>query len=134
MNDDFEKRLQRQSLRKIPSDWREQILQAASSSQSSTLDPRPSFFSTLLWPHPKAWAGLAALWVVIAIAHFVANDTTVQVAKKYQPPTPESLVILQQQQRLLAELVGPPAPRDVDRPKSNTTRPRSERRTETAIA
>src|SRR5690349_7998505 len=113
MNDDFEKHLQRQPLRKIPSDWREQILQKAKSSPDSSFVIRHSFLSTLnaqlatvLWPHPKAWAGLAAVWLVIAAAQFATGDITIQVAKKYQPPTPESLVILQQQQRLLAELVG----------------------------
>jgi hypothetical protein len=139
--DDFEKRLQSQSLCKIPSEWRDEILQTAKSATYSpfairhwSLSTLHHRLSTILWPHPKAWAGLAAVWLVITIAYLAAGDTTTQVAKKSPPPTPESLVILQQQQRLLAELVGPPAPRNVDRPKSNATSPRSERRTETAIA
>jgi hypothetical protein len=67
--DDFEKRLQRQPLRKIPSEWRESILQEAKSAPHSSPVIRHSFLSTLnstlstiLWPNPKAWAGLAAVW------------------------------------------------------------------------
>lgn len=140
-SDDFEKRLQRQPLREIPPEWREKILQGAETPRHSSSVIRHSFLSTLnsklstvLWPHPKAWAGLAALWLVIAVVHFASSDSTVQVAKKAEPPSPETLVILQQQQRLLAELVGPAAPRDADRPKPNTMQPRSERRLETVCA
>jgi hypothetical protein len=139
--DDFEKRLQRQPLRQLPPEWREQILQAAKLPSHSSSVIRHSFLSTLnsklstvLWPHPKAWAGLAALWLLIAVAHFASGDSTVQIAKKPEPPSPETLVILQQQQRLLAELVGPISLGDADRPKPNALQPRSERRMETLCA
>jgi len=139
--DDFEKRLQRQPLREIPAEWREEILKGAQTPRHSSSVTRHSFLSTLnsklstvLWPHPKAWAGLAAAWVLIVAVHFASSDPSLQVAKKAQPPTPEVLVILQQQQRLLAELVGPTMPREADRPKPNTAQPRSERRMETVCA
>jgi hypothetical protein len=140
-SDDFEKRLQRLPLREIPAEWREEILQGAETPRHSAFVIRHSFLatlssklSTLLWPHPKAWAGLAAAWVLIVAAHFAFNDSSTQVAKKAEPPSPEVLVILQQQQRLLAELVGPTMPREADRPKRNTAQPRSERRMETLTA
>jgi hypothetical protein len=140
-SDDFEKRLQRQPLRQLPSEWREQILQSAEPPRHSSSVIRHSFFSTLnsklstvLWPHPKAWAGLAAAWVMIVAAHFASSDSSLKVARKAEPTSPEVLVILQQQQHLLAELIGSTMPREADRPKRNTAQPRSERRMETLCA
>src|ERR1035441_6307492 len=80
--EDFEKRLARQPLRQVPGEWREEILSAArqvslpehatrntqqlpaSRSLLSTINYQ---LSTLLWPHPTAWAGLAAVWLVILV-------------------------------------------------------------------
>jgi hypothetical protein len=139
--DDFEKRLQRQPLREIPSEWRAEIL------KNATPPPHASRFtihsvlstinhqlSTILWPHPKAWASLAALWVGIAVIQFAASDRAIHVTKKAESPSPEAIVILQQQTRLMAELVGRGSTGELDRPKSSAPQPRSERRTETSVA
>jgi hypothetical protein len=139
--DDFEKRLQRLPLREIPPEWREKILQGAETPRHSSSVIRHSFLSTInsklstvLWPHPKAWAGLAALWLVIAAADFASSDSPTQIAQKPAQPSAETLVLVQQQQRLLAELIGPALPKDADRPKHNAAQPRSERRMETRYA
>jgi hypothetical protein len=131
--DDFEKRLQSQPLRKIPSEWREQILQGAKPSRHSSFVIRHSFLSTLLWPHPKAWASLAATWVVIAVLQFAASDRPTQLTKKPESPSPETIVLFKQQTRLMAELVGESSSRDMDRPKPTGPQPRSERRSETSF-
>jgi hypothetical protein len=129
--DDFEKRLQSQPLRQIPSEWRRQILSEAQiATRNSKPETRNKFVSTLLWPHPKAWAGLAALWIAIAALQF-ANSDSASATKKTAPPSADTLVILQQQSRMMAELVGPMPPHEADRPKPRAL-PRSERRTETA--
>jgi hypothetical protein len=139
--DDFEKRLQRQPLRELPPEWRSQILKSAVPSRHSPPVACNSFLSTinhqlstLLWPHPKAWATLAALWVGIAVAQFAASDHAVHVTKRPQLPSREEIVLLQQQTRLMTELVGRTATGDLDRPKSSAPQPRSERRTETSFA
>ena len=139
--DEFEKRLQRVPLREIPSEWRGQILKGAVESRQVSFVTRPSFLSTLnhrlstlLWPHPKAWASLAALWMGIAVVQFAASDRAVYVTKKTESPSPEAIVLLQQQTRLMAELVGRASTVDLDRPKSIAPQPRSERRTETSFA
>ena len=133
--DDFEKRLQSQPLRQIPGEWRAKILEEAKSSRRSSLDTGHSWLSTLshqlstlLWPHPKAWAALAATWIVIAAMQLASSDRTQNIAKTAAPPSPETIVLLQQQNQLLAELFEPAAARDVDRPKHNLNQPRSERR------
>jgi hypothetical protein len=141
--DDFEKRLQRQPLREVPDEWREKILRGAQAAtrnskletrNSSWLSTLNSCLSTILWPHPKAWAALAASWILILTVQFTSNDRTNQVAKKSERPSPESVAVLQQQTRLFAELFGQSPPKDADRPKPNVSQPRSERRTNTVVA
>ena len=137
MNDDFEKRLQRQPLRQIPAEWREEILSVARAEQNirhSSFVIRHSWLSgirhkvsALLWPHPRAWAGLAAVWVVIFVLHFTSLDTTQMVASKSAPPSPELIAALKSQEKLLAELLNDNSDvRIVDREKIFLPRPRSE--------
>ena len=134
--DDFEQKLQRQPLRQIPGEWREEILAAATGRESrvesreqegrwpSTLVSR---LSSLLWPHPAAWAGLAAVWILIFAVDFSVQDKAPVVAEKSAPPSPEVVVELKQQQRMLAEMIGPRDEHDADRSKSFVPQPRSER-------
>jgi hypothetical protein len=130
--DDFEQKLQRQPLRQIPGEWREEILAAAEvhlpdapkrSEGGSTFIAQ---LSTILWPHPKAWAGLAAVWILIFTVDFSVRDKAPVMAEKTAPPSAEVLVELRQQQRLLAELIGPRDTSDADRSKSFVPQPRSE--------
>ena len=60
----------------------------------------------MLWPHPKAWAGLAAVWILIFAVDFSVRDKSPVMAEKAAPPSPEVIVELKQQQRMLAELIG----------------------------
>jgi hypothetical protein len=134
--DEFEKRLQRQPLRQAPCEWRSEILAAARDAQASC-HPSPATrhgwlatfnrqLSILLWPHPKAWAGLAAVWVFVFAVNFSLRDPSPQMAEKSAPPSPEVIVELRKQQRLFAELVGPREERDADRSKTYKSHPRTE--------
>jgi hypothetical protein len=135
--DEFEQKLQRQPLQQVPAEWREDILSSAESAavtRHSSPGTRQSWHSTLnfqlstiLWPHPAAWAGLAAAWVVILAVNFSMRDQPPMVAEKAAPPSPEVIVELKQQRRLLAELIGPRDTREADRSKSVVPQPRSER-------
>ena len=141
--DDFEKRLQRLPLRQVPSEWRQEILAAAR--QASLPDhascithhapPSPSLLSTLnhqlstiLWPHPKAWAGLAAVWLAILGINLTTRDASQAVAKHAAPVSPQVFMAFQEQERLLSELIGPRDTPVAERPKPRLPRPRSERR------
>jgi hypothetical protein len=143
MNDEMEqleRRLGRQPLRQVPPEWRAEILAAARDPQASrhplpvTRHQKPSWpssilhsLSSLLWPHPKAWAGLAAVWIFILAVNFSMRDSSPRLAEKSAPLSPEMIVELRQQQRLFAELVGPRETRDADRPQIFTPKPRGER-------
>jgi hypothetical protein len=130
----FEQRLRRQSLKKIPGEWRAEILSAARAvqitrhaspvSRLSTLNQK---LSTLLWPHPKAWAGLAAVWVLILVMNFSMHEQTPVMAEKAAPPSPEVVAELKRQQLSFAELIGSPPAQDADRRENPATGPRSER-------
>jgi hypothetical protein len=142
MNDDFEQKLRCQPLRQVPTEWREEILTVANKVGTARRAVRgrlgeaslPNWFSTLnaqlstlLWPHPKAWAGLAAIWILILAVNFSMRDQSQVLAEKSSPPSPEVIVELRQQQRLLAELIGPRDTSDADRSKPLVPPPRSER-------
>ena len=131
--DDFEQKLQRQPLRQVPAEWRAEIL-AAAKPNAWRPAPRATFLSilnsqlsTILWPHPKAWAGLAAIWILILAVDFSIRDKSPVVADKSGPPSPEVVAELKQQQRMLAELIGSREPGDADRSKLLAPQPRSER-------
>jgi hypothetical protein len=126
--DDFEKRLQSQPLRQIPSEWRKEILQGATPTQPSTPDPRPFFLSALLWPNPKAWAGLAAVWIAIFALQAASRSSSRMIATA---PAPQRSIFgdrLKDEQQTLVELMGTSQPVDADQPRDKGPKPHSERR------
>jgi hypothetical protein len=135
--DELEQKLSRQPLKEIPPAWRAEILSAAREAQAahhasrvtqhSFLSTLNSQLSTLFWPHPKAWAGLAAVWVCIAVLNFSTRDSSPGVAVKSASSSPEVIVELKKQQRMFAELVGSYETPDADRQKTFLSRPRSDR-------
>jgi hypothetical protein len=135
-HDEFEQRLRRQPIRPIPGDWRADILAAARAAQPgespvaihrSWLAILNQQLSTLLWPHPRAWAGVTAVWVVIFVLHLAARDTDGPGREMASPSSPEITAELRQQQRMFAELMGTAEAQDADRPKGSPARPRTER-------
>ena len=154
--DDFEKRLERQPLRQIPGEWREEILSAARqaslaehappvlrsstaeggrttqhvSASRSLLSTIHHQLSTLLWPHPTAWAGLAAVWLVILGVNLTTREASTVVSKRAAPVSSQSFMAFQEQERLLSELIGTSETPVAERTKASPPRPRSERRLE----
>jgi hypothetical protein len=126
--EDFEKQLERQPIRPVPAAWRAEILKAAEAA-----GPAPSFLSTinsqlstLLWPCPQAWAGLAAVWVVIFALNHASLDKPDMMAAKSYPPSPEIMMALQEQRRTLAKLIDSNDQPTAEPPKSFIPRPRGE--------
>jgi hypothetical protein len=132
--EDFEQKLRQQSLRQIPGEWRAEIFSAASATEkrrerrsAPSLSYWQMALAKIFWPNPKAWAGLATVWIFIFILNFSMRDKSPAVAGKISPPSPEMVAELRQQQRLFAELLGVNDLRIADRPKVFSPQPRSER-------
>ena len=142
--DQFEKRLQRQALRPVPPGWREEILSTARnakthalavSNETSACSSLKRMISSLLWPHPKAWAGLVAIWLLILGLNFATREPSgPQVVARAAPPSPQVRELLRQQEQLLAELSGPFEQPEANRPKPALPPPRSQRREQFANA
>jgi len=133
-DEQFEKRLQRQPLREVPTAWRDEILFAARKAavpESGSRRTHDSWFSKLieqlsflLSPHPRAWAGLAAVWLVIIAANFASREDSTSMAEgRGGPPSEQMREMLREQQQLLAELFDQPAA--ADRTKARVPQPQS---------
>jgi hypothetical protein len=129
---EFEQKLSRQSLRKIPGEWRAEILVAADVNRREGVRAFTSAATIRLrlreifWPAPAAWAALAAVWVFIFALNFSIRDKTPVVAEKVLPPSPEVVAELRQQKLLFAELIGSSDTREAEPPRFSP-RPRTER-------
>jgi hypothetical protein len=134
--DDFEKQLQSRPIRPVPREWRGDILQAAKThaTQPSTPGSRQSsWWRELLWPCPQAWAGLAAVWIIILTLNSAGPGDPTTIAKRPASPARETLLALREQRRLLTELMAPVA--DASEPtKVQAPRPRSDALTSTKFA
>jgi len=136
--DDFEERLQRQPWRPLPPAWREEILGAAQAAAKSALPASSAQadwrsllrarLNALLWPHPKAWAGLVAVWIVVMGLNLSSREAAAPgIAPQAALPSRQMRELLRQQDQMLAELVGPVEKPLADRPRQAAPRPRSAR-------
>ena len=98
MNADFEKQLQCQPLRELPRDWR------AKSSATATDSPVPP-----PGPRLRAWAALAAVWVVIFLLHLTAPDEP-RLAGNSPAMTMRSFAMLHEQTLMMASFSANPIP------------------------
>jgi hypothetical protein len=73
---------------------------------------------------------LAAVWILIFIFNFSQRDPSELTARKTPPPSPEMILTFRQQEKLLAELIGPNEPQAAAPPKPFLPKPRSEGRIE----
>jgi hypothetical protein len=137
--DDFETKLHRQRLRPIPGEWRADILAAAarrpdlsSKADAAAMAPWPGptvrqRLAGWFWPHPMAWAGMGALWVLLLGIHFSLREKPPFVTEAAPPTSAEALVELRQQEKLYAELLGPREPQAAIRHEEAGPQPRSQR-------
>jgi len=129
--DPFEQRLTRQPLRPVPAEWRAEILARAGdfqspsvasataadggckpparASQLSTFNAQPlSLWERLFGPNPLAWAGLAAVWVVLFAVNRGGGEATSPVAtagRANEPKQADVAEIVRERRREMAELL-----------------------------
>jgi hypothetical protein len=137
--DEFEKRLSNQPMKRVPTEWRAEILAAAGAEvkREQAVSRELTFGATvalrlrhIFWPSPVAWAGLAGVWVCILALNFSMRERPAVMearASSSSPPSPEMMAELKQQQRMLAELMGSGEARVADRQRMLAPKPRSER-------
>ena len=113
---EFERKLQATRLKGLPAEWRGEIL-AAARSLAPTPATQPvkasvqvagwwSGFIRIFDPYPRAWAGLAAVWLVIFGLSQAGSPGGQKPAAMAAQVTPEMLADLKPQQKLYAELLG----------------------------
>jgi hypothetical protein len=132
--DDFEKKLQHQPLRQIPSNWRESILrQAREQTPSTTLRPLLIRAVLIIWreliqPCRYAWSAMAALWLAFWMinSHIEFAEPTTRMAKS-SPAASEQIRSFAEQRRVLVELTSPIDLSPAERPRRSDPKPHSER-------
>jgi hypothetical protein len=134
--DAFERRLRGAPPPQIPAAWRNEILGVLPEVRRTNPVPEPGiadFLRSLLWPHPKAWAGLCAAWLLILGLNFASHEPMdTEVGRRLDRPSPQMRELLKEQEQLLAELSGA---RDSSEPRRREApKPRSCREWETVNA
>lgn len=120
--EEFERQLQSQPRRAAPSEWRAGILRAARAARPAPPSPSP-WWREWLWPCPQAWAGLAAVWMLLVGLHVAASSRPSSFAR--QSPSLERQAALEAQRHELARLLDAPADQ-APAPKPSVPGPRSE--------
>jgi hypothetical protein len=127
IDDPFERRIQAQPFRPVPPGWRTEILGAATGlaairnskpvskgKDDAAVGQRNAWWvcvrerlAAVFWPYGKAWASLAAVWsVILGLNMSVRDSAPPAVAHDTVLRSPELRQMLQQQAKLMAELLG----------------------------
>ena len=86
-------------------------------------------FRELIWPCRRTWAGLAAVWLAIALFHLSHRELRQPALAQTAPSPGETRLAWLEQRRVLDELIGPiPAAPAAEPPRRPNNQPRSERR------
>jgi hypothetical protein len=135
-SDEFEHKLKRQPIRRIPADWRDDILQTAREQASPAAErSRPALIRAaliawreLIQPFRYAWTGMAALWMVFWVvnARLEITDSPTRSAIVTSAAT-DRIRLFEEQRQVLVELTGRIDLSPVEPPQESRPKPRSER-------
>ena len=117
---DFEPFLQRPQLRRIPPEWRREILEAARQRQPEEKPSVQAWWLAWLLPSPVAWAGVACAWLLILGLNLASRPSASEIAGLPAVSIEEIVTALNYQRQLVQELsrcenepVAPPRQRPV---------------------
>lgn len=130
---DLENELQRLPMREVPGAWRGEILRAARAAGAAEDVGEPGWllaaglkvWRELILPNRLAWAGVALAWLIILSVDVAQVDYSKPALGLPARPAPQMIQALEEQRRLLAELL-PPAPRHLAPARKPESRPRSD--------
>ena len=83
----------------------------------------------LVWPCRRIWAGFAAVWLVLVAVHLAEADHSARAQAGLRPLPAGAVAAWEQQQQILAELLGQTPTPEAGPPKSVLPQPRSDRQT-----
>ena len=86
----------------------------------------------LIWPCRRIWTGLATIWIFIFLINLSQRDHS-QMTMAKSAPTLEMISSFQQQEKLLAELIGQNELQAAKRPKTFSAKPSSQRQFEILV-
>jgi hypothetical protein len=88
----FERKLEEQKLRTVPSSWKAEILSRAAQelparakAQQHRSTPLADWVREMLWPSPLAWGALACLWIIPAIGGLNTDSSSFSSGKPLSP-------------------------------------------------
>lgn len=108
--------------------WRKEIETATSPLLSHSTKPAfGDWWSQLIWPCRYAWAGMAALWIVLLAVNLRISAGGPQRMTNRDPSISGMAESIAEQRQLLTELVPAAAEPSHNSPPSENSKPRSER-------
>ncbi|MEQ2010387.1 MAG: hypothetical protein ABMA26_26675 [Limisphaerales bacterium] len=109
----------------------------ASASQLSTFNSQPvSLWERLFGPNPLAWAGLAAVWVVLLSVNRSGSQpaSSASMANRASQPSEAAVAeIVRENRRQMAELLNLDEPQAAPTPRSELHPKRSQRREDVVV-
>ena len=104
-------------------------------SQLSTLNSQPaSLWERLFGPNPLAWAGLAAVWLVLLAVNRSGSEPATSTASRASQPSEAAVAeIVRENRRQMAELLNLDEPQAAPTPRSELHPKRSQRREDWAV-
>ena len=104
-------------------------------SQLSTLNSQPmSVWKRLFGPNPLAWAGLAAVWLVLLAVNRSGSEAATSSASRASQPSEAAVAeIVRENRRQMAELLNLDEPQAAPTPRSELHPKRSQRREDFAV-
>lgn len=85
------------------------------------------WWQDVIWSYRRIWVSLAAVWLLIFAGQFSLRDHPRIMVAKSSPPAQEMIMAFRDRRAILAELLADQAaPREADRPKFITPKPRTE--------
>ena len=104
-------------------------------SQLSTLNSQPaSLWERLFGPNPLAWAGLAAVWLLLLAVNRSGSEAATSSASRASQPSEAAVAeIVRENRRQMAELLNLDEPQAAPTPRSELHPKRSQRREDFAV-